>query len=59
MTAIAVLLVAPAFATSVSSPLALAGEALLWLAVALTWITALDYLRAALRHLGAGAERAG
>ena len=30
--------------------LGLAGEALLWLAVALTWVTAANYVQASLRH---------
>lgn len=59
MVAIAVLLVAPAFARGVAGPLGLAGEALLWLAVALTWVTAMDYLRSVIRHFAAGTRGAG
>lgn len=59
MAAIGVLLIAPAFDPSVATPLALAGSALLWLAVALTWITAFDYLRAVVRHFAAGTEGTG
>lgn len=59
MIAVAVLLVAPAFASGVAASLDLAGQALLWLAVALTWLTAMDYLRSAVRHFGAGARKAG
>ena len=49
MAAICVLLIAPAFPAMAA--LATAGEILLWLAVALTWVTGLDYLRAAMRHI--------
>ncbi len=51
MAAIGVLLAAPAFAGPTAALLGSAGEALLWLAVALSWVTAIDYTRAALRHL--------
>jgi cardiolipin synthase len=45
MTAIALLLIAPAF-SALSAPLGLAGEALLWLAAVLTWLSAVFYIRA-------------
>jgi cardiolipin synthase len=51
MLALAVLLLTPAFPGAAAQPLETAGTALLWLAVALSWITALDYLRAALRGI--------
>jgi cardiolipin synthase len=50
MTAIALLFIAPALSDAVPV-LARVGDALLWLAVALTWVTAIGYLRAALRHI--------
>ena len=53
MTAIALLLVAPALA-SVSQPLAQAGEAALWLAAVLSWLSAGVYLRAVSRQWKAG-----
>ncbi len=54
MAAIALLLAVPAFPVAGDSVAALvsrAGEALLWLAVALTWITGIGYLRRAWRSL--------
>lgn len=47
MLALALLLIAPL----APAPVVAAGAALLWLAVALTWITGLDYLRAAWRRM--------
>ena len=49
MTAIALLLVAPAW-LSLAEPLGQAGEALLWLAAALSWLSAGFYLRAVARQ---------
>lgn len=57
MSAICVLLIAPAFTAVTALPLA--GEVLLWLAVALTWLTGLDYLRAGLRYIQDSTERVG
>ena len=45
MTAIALLLIEPAF-SAISGLLGLAGEAPLWLAVVLTWLSAVFYIRA-------------
>ena len=57
MSAIALLLLAPAAAPllpgAAGEGLAIAGEALLWLAVVLTWGSAIGYVRAAVRGLGA------
>ena len=57
MGAIALLLLAPAAAPllpgAAGEGLAVAGEALLWLAVVLTWGSAIGYVRAAVRGLGA------
>lgn len=50
MIALAVMLIAPVFAGETGDSLGLAGEALLWLAVALTWVTAANYVQASLRH---------
>ena len=49
MAAIALLLVAPAFA-SLAAPLGQAGEAALWLGAVLSWLSAGLYLRAAARR---------
>jgi cardiolipin synthase len=53
MAAIALLLIAPAFA-SFAAPLGHAGEAALWLAALLSWLSAGLYLRAAARQWAAG-----
>ena len=53
MSAVALLLVAPAVGTSGGAALAAAGDAVLWLAVALTWASAAGYLRRALRGVPA------
>ena len=57
MGAIALLLLAPAIASSlpeaVADGLATAGEGLLWLAVVLTWGSAIGYVRDAVRGLRA------
>ena len=52
MTAIAVLLIAPAFA-ALAELLGHAGEGLLWLAAALSWLSAGFYLRAVARQWAA------
>ena len=61
MGAIALLLLAPAAAPllpgAAGEGLATAGEALLWLAVVLTWGSAIGYGRAAVRGLGAARPR--
>jgi len=57
MGAISVLLIAPAL--SAQAAIATAGTVLLWVAVALTWITGLDYLRVAMKQLQRSTERAG
>lgn len=58
MGALAVLLIAPIFAEATGGALGTAGEVLLWVAAALTWITALGYTRAAWAHLaGTGGGR--
>lgn len=51
MSAISLLLAAPAVAAPAGAALAVAGEAVLWLAVALTWASAAAYLRRALPSL--------
>ncbi len=51
MSAVALLLVTPAVATSGGVALTAAGDALLWLAVVLTWASAIGYLRRALRSV--------
>lgn len=51
MSAISLLLAAPAVAAPAGAALAVAGEAVLWLAVALTWASAAAYLRRALPGL--------
>lgn len=51
MVAIAVVLIAPVYADQTGGNLARAGEALLWLAVALTWVTATGYISGAWRQL--------
>ena len=61
MGAIALLLLAPAAAPllpdAAGEGLAIAGEALLWLAVVLTWGSAIGYVRAAVRGLRAARPR--
>ena len=61
MGAIALLLLAPAIASSlpeaVGGALATAGEGLLWLAVVLTWGSAIGYVRDAVRGLRAARSR--
>ena len=61
MGAIALLLLAPAIASSlpgaVRGGLATAGEGLLWLAVVLTWGSAIGYVRDAVRGLRAARSR--
>ena len=62
MVAIALLLLTPAIAPwlsgAVSTGLATAGEGLLWLAVVLTWASAIGYVRASVRGLrAAGAKQ--
>ena len=61
MGAIALLLLAPAVAellpNAVGEGLATAGEALLWLAVVLTWGSAIGYVRVAVRGLRAARPR--
>ena len=61
MGAIALLLLAPAIASSlpeaVRGALATAGEGLLWLAVVLTWGSAIGYVRDAVRGLRAARSR--
>ena len=61
MGAIALLLLAPAAAPllpdAAGEGLATAGEALLWLAVVLTWGSAIGYVRAAVRGLAAARPR--
>jgi cardiolipin synthase len=49
MAAIGLLLIAPAL-VSLTEPLALAGDAALWLAAALSWLSALLYLRGLARQ---------
>lgn len=51
MSAISLLLAAPAVAAPAGAALAVAGEAVLWLAVVLTWASAAAYLRRALSSL--------
>ena len=61
MSAVALLLLAPAIASSlpeaVGGALATAGEGLLWLAVVLTWGSAIGYVRDAVRGLRAARSR--
>ena len=61
MGAIALLLLTPAIASqlpeSIGAGLATAGEGLLWLAVVLTWASAIGYLRASVRGIRAAGTK--